>query len=458
MSVGEPQTFALLVREYRLAAGLTQEELAERAGISARSVSDLERGLNQVPHKDTVGRLAAALGVPEAQLEGAVVRVRGPSSIGQQRGREGIRSGALELPTGMVTFLSMRIDDSRRLAERHPDELPMVLSRLDELIWRHVGDHDGALVIPHDRPDSRLAAFRTASQGGAAAINLQRLTYEESAVTESPLKLCMALHTGEADLREGRYYGSAVNRCARLREMAAGGQILVSQAASELLLPSLPPSTTLRPLGERHLGDHARAEHIYQLDAPGAPHDFPSLAVSSARHAHYDTVLRGLLDGRVVLFAGQATNADDVPSAPGWKRGQFDRPPTDGELAASLAGTFDYPMDAPHDLIRVAQYISTMAGSGPLFDEMHAIFDADYRPTRLHDFLADLPSALVQHGRSHSFPLILTSSYDDALEGAFVRAGAPFDLVSYIAEGEQRGRFLHRTPEGRSYLIDKPNK
>ncbi len=77
MTAGEPQSFGSLVREHRLQAGLTQEELAERAGISARSVSDLERGLYQAPHRDTVARLGIALSLSPkaaAQLEAAVVR------------------------------------------------------------------------------------------------------------------------------------------------------------------------------------------------------------------------------------------------------------------------------------------------------------------------------------------------------------------------------------------------
>jgi transcriptional regulator with XRE-family HTH domain/tetratricopeptide (TPR) repeat protein len=60
-------TFADLLRRYRRATGLTQEELAERAGLSVRAVSDLERGLRRNPHQDTVQLLADALGLGEAE-------------------------------------------------------------------------------------------------------------------------------------------------------------------------------------------------------------------------------------------------------------------------------------------------------------------------------------------------------------------------------------------------------
>ena len=77
------QTFASLLRQFRLAASLTQEALAERSGISTRTVSDLERGLYQAPHRDTVDRLVDALSLtPEqqAQLESNIPRARGPTA------------------------------------------------------------------------------------------------------------------------------------------------------------------------------------------------------------------------------------------------------------------------------------------------------------------------------------------------------------------------------------------
>jgi predicted ATPase/DNA-binding XRE family transcriptional regulator len=65
--MAECDSFALLLRRYRQAAGLTQEALAERAHLSARTVSDLERGLNQRPRKDTLLLLAQALALSEAE-------------------------------------------------------------------------------------------------------------------------------------------------------------------------------------------------------------------------------------------------------------------------------------------------------------------------------------------------------------------------------------------------------
>jgi transcriptional regulator with XRE-family HTH domain len=57
-----PAEFGDLLRRYRMVSGLTQAALAERAGLSERGLSDLERGVRRAPYVDTVVRLAAALG------------------------------------------------------------------------------------------------------------------------------------------------------------------------------------------------------------------------------------------------------------------------------------------------------------------------------------------------------------------------------------------------------------
>jgi transcriptional regulator with XRE-family HTH domain len=62
--------FGVLLRQLREAAGLTQEELADAARMSPRSVSDLERGVSRTPRPETVRRLAAALGLRERELAG----------------------------------------------------------------------------------------------------------------------------------------------------------------------------------------------------------------------------------------------------------------------------------------------------------------------------------------------------------------------------------------------------
>jgi hypothetical protein len=96
-----------------------------------------------------------------------------------------------------------------------------------------------------------------------------------------------------------------------------------------------------------------------------------------------------------------------------------------------------------------------MKGSGPLYDELHALLDADAAPTPIHRFFASLPPLLRERGVPHQ--LLVTTSYDLALEAAFLEAGEEFDVVSYVASGPHRGKFCHIGPDGSGRLVDLPN-
>src|SRR5262245_33625970 len=76
MDQAEPATFGALLKRYRLRAGWTQEALAERAGVSARAVSDLERGLNRAPQRGTRDRLVEALGLAAEERRGVELVAR----------------------------------------------------------------------------------------------------------------------------------------------------------------------------------------------------------------------------------------------------------------------------------------------------------------------------------------------------------------------------------------------
>ncbi len=124
------------------------------------------------------------------------------------------------------------------------------------------------------------------------------------------------------------------------------------------------------------------------------------------------------------------------------------------ELAAQLAARFGYSGEG-EPLTRISQYVSLMKGSGPLYDGLHALLAADVPPTPVHRFFASLPPLLRERGAPHQ--LIVTTSYDLALEQALLDAGEEFDVVSYVAAGRHRGRFCHIAPDGSASLIEVPN-
>src|SRR5919199_4441699 len=188
-----------------------------------------------------------------------------------------------DLPTGTVTYLFTDIAGSTTLWERQPDATGAALARHDALVEGIVADHGGTVVRPRGEGDSRFAVFARATDAVTAAAALQQALAAEPWPTPTPLQVRIALHTGEADLREGDYYGTAVNRCARLRAVAHGGQTLLSQATYDLVGDQPVGDLELRDLGVHRLKDLQRPEHIYQLVIPGLPADFPALTTLDAR-------------------------------------------------------------------------------------------------------------------------------------------------------------------------------
>ena len=99
-----------------------------------------------------------------------------------------------------------------------------------------------------------------------------------------------------------------------------------------------------------------------------------------------------------------------------------------------------------------------MTGLGPLYAELRRVFASDYPPNAVHQLLAAIPRIVHQKGYPPHYPLIVTTNFDDLLERAYVQEAAPFEVVTYIAEGEDRGRFVHRMAGGEIRLIERPNE
>jgi predicted ATPase/class 3 adenylate cyclase len=175
-----------------------------------------------------------------------------------------------ELPSGTVTFLFTDIEGSTRLWEEHPDSMRGALARHDELVRAAIEGHRGHVV--KTTGDGFHAAFVTAGDAVDAAVEMQRALVAEEWSTTGPVRVRVGVHTGAAEIRDGDYYGTALNRAARLMSVGHGGQILVSLATEELL-----EDLDLADLGEHVLRDVSRPERIFQVRAAGLPTDFPPL-------------------------------------------------------------------------------------------------------------------------------------------------------------------------------------
>ncbi|HWB72677.1 MAG TPA: protein kinase, partial [Egibacteraceae bacterium] len=173
------------------------------------------------------------------------------------------------LPSGTVTFLLIDVDQAGRLWEQHPAAMQQALARQDAVLADTVERHRGALVGARVEDDSVLAVFARATDALACALALGRASGPWPGGGGSALR--MALHCGEAEPRHGRYPGGTAKRCAALRTLAGGGEILLSQAAHDLVVDALPADARLDDLGSRRLEGLDRPERVFRLEHPRLP-------------------------------------------------------------------------------------------------------------------------------------------------------------------------------------------
>jgi predicted ATPase/class 3 adenylate cyclase len=187
------------------------------------------------------------------------------------------------LPSGTVTFLLTDVEGGPALWDEAPASTRGALARHDLLFEDAVRTHGGHQIGGRGGAAARGAVFATAHSATMAAVALQQAGAAERWSTPRPIRVRVSLHTGEADLRDGEYVGPVVERCARLRGIGHGGQILLSEATAGLLRDDPPPGTSLRYLGEHRLGDLAQPERVYQVLHPALSDAFPPLATLDAR-------------------------------------------------------------------------------------------------------------------------------------------------------------------------------
>ena len=165
------------------------------------------------------------------------------------------------LPTGTVTFLFTDLAGSTRLWQEHPEAMKPALARHDEIVRTAIEAHSGFVV--KTTGDGFHAAFATPREAIGAAMDAQVALGAEPWPATGPLRVRMGIHAGPAELRDGDYYGTAVNRAARLMSVAHGGQVVVSLAAAELLPDG---GVELLDLGEHALRDLSRPERVFQVE------------------------------------------------------------------------------------------------------------------------------------------------------------------------------------------------
>jgi hypothetical protein len=201
--------------------------------------------------------------------------------------------------------------------------------------------------------------------------------------------------------------------------------------------PSTEPPSTEPPSAGPPSAEPSSTERL-STERP-SPEPSPSPASHQARVA---SLMRGT--GHVVTVLGSGVNKGCEPLL-------------DAEnLASDLARRFSYePRSSRSHLAEVAEYVERTWGKPDLYLSLKENLAVEFKPSAVHEFLAGLPARLQELGLPRRQQLILTTSYDTALERAFEAVPEPFDLLVYIPSS---GRFRHFPWETEGELIVEPNR
>lgn len=195
-----------------------------------------------------------------------------------------------------MTFLFTDVEGSTRRWEADADDMRAAMATHDEVLRRAVERYDGFL-FKHTG-DGVVAAFTSPRSAVDAAIAAQK---------ELALPVRMGLATGEAELRSGDYFGTVLNRAARLMAAGHGGQILVADSTASLLA-----GADLIDLGPRRLRDIPVPVGAFQLRAPGLRTEFPPLRTVEGTPGNLRLASTGLI--------GRESALSDIEAAVGSRR------------------------------------------------------------------------------------------------------------------------------------------
>jgi predicted ATPase/DNA-binding XRE family transcriptional regulator len=236
----EKNSFRTLLKHYRQVAGLSQEALAARAGLSARAISDLERGINRTPHPDTLELLSSALSLSSQQhalLQAAALAPPGPSSPGlplpptRLVGRSQERSYALAL---------LRRSETHLLTLTGPSGVGKTRLAL-QLAWDLAPDFaDGVVYVPlAPIGDAALVPGMVAQMLGIREQGNSSIAEQVRAFLHHK-HLLLVLDNVEQVLESASFVADLLARCPRLFVLLTSRTSLHLRAEQELLLSPLP--------------------------------------------------------------------------------------------------------------------------------------------------------------------------------------------------------------------------
>jgi predicted ATPase/class 3 adenylate cyclase len=187
---------------------------------------------------------------------------------------------ATPLPGSLFAFLFSDIEGSTARWEQNPAAMGDAVLRHDRLMRDIMAEHHGQIFKTVG--DAFCVAFADVVPAVEAAATVQRALASEDFAAVGGLTVRIGIHAGPAECRDQDYFGTTLNRVARLMSAAHGGQIVLSAAAASMMQHRQPNGTSLTDLGRHRLKDLSDPEQIYQLEIAALPRDFPALRSMSA--------------------------------------------------------------------------------------------------------------------------------------------------------------------------------
>lgn len=183
--------------------------------------------------------------------------------------------------TQTLAFLFTDLEGSTRLWEEFPYAMQDALARHDEILRDAITNAAGTVV--KGTGDGLMAVFTDPLEALMAAATIQRAMAAGPWTATGPLRVRIGVHRGDSQPRAGDFYGTAVNRAARIMAAAHGGQTLLSESVAVDVRDRLAGEWALRDLGAHRLKDLAAPERLHQLEITGLTADFPPLATLDRR-------------------------------------------------------------------------------------------------------------------------------------------------------------------------------
>src|SRR5437899_2055951 len=155
---------------------------------------------------------------------------------------------SMRIPSGTVTFLFTDIEGSTRLWEEDPTAMGTALAEHDTLIRKCVESHSG--YVFKTVGDAFCAEFSAPKLALSAALAIQRSLAPSQNEPDISIKVRVAVHTGEVELRGRDYFGPTLSRLSRILSAGHGGQILITSSTAELVMNDLSTGSSLKDLGQ----------------------------------------------------------------------------------------------------------------------------------------------------------------------------------------------------------------